>query len=430
MLKARARRLACSVWLTLTAVVLSGCGLFRGRPTPLPWLPTDTPPATAGPQAGVTSSPTATVAPEPTATETAQPAATKTPLPSATPEPPSQVITLDVPAEGATVSNPIRIRGQAKVMPFEGTLVIRVYDAAGEVAVEEPIIATGDLGGPATFEAEITAGGRPGPGRIEVADLSPQDGSVLARAAVDVTLAGFPGGGYIELPAAQTDVVLPIRLLARVGVPAQKVSVTVTWDDGTEFEQGFTTLPGLDDRGLLVVALGAVPSLASTPPTQAATIRIRTTEGSPLASQRVRILAPDDPGTMGTQVFWAIDETVVPQGIRIPRTLGIGRASLEVLLWGPVPENPEGFTTFIPSPADVLAYPGRGPDWGERVRLQSLRIEDGVAYADFSIELRAHAGGAMVTALMREQIESTLTQFSTVEQVVISVDGVTGVLEP
>ena len=36
----------------------------------------------------------------------------------------------------------------------------------------------------------------------------------------------------------------------------------------------------------------------------------------------------------------------------------------------------------------------------------------------------------MLTSLIREQIEATLTQFATVEGVVISINGVTGMLEP
>lgn len=431
-MKVHVPRQTICVLFAATALMLSGCGLLRGKPTPLPWLPTSTPPTTAETQAGSRPSPVvpSTKTATPVAAETPQPAPTETASPSPTSEVPAQVITLEIPVDGASVGNPIQIRGQAKVMPFEGTLVIRVYDAAGDLAVEEPIIATGEIGGPATFEAAVTFGGRPGPGRIEVLDLSPQDGSVVAKTTVDVMLAGFPGGGYIELPVAQASVTLPIRLLARAGTPDQQVNVVVTWDDGTRFSHVVTVLPGLDGRGLLIVPLDILDVMTPHPPTQNATIEIRTSTGSPLASQHVRILAPDDPDTMGTQVFWVVGETVTPQAIRIPRTQGIGRASLETLLWGPVPQNPEGYTSLIASPEQVLSYPGRGPGWGERVRLRSLSIENGIAYADFSIELSAHAGGALVTSLIREQIEATLLQFSTVDEVIISTSGVTGVLEP
>ena len=63
--------------------------------------------------------------------------------------------------------------------------------------------------------------------------------------------------------------------------------------------------------------------------------------------------------------------------------------------------------------------------------LQDLVIEDGVATADFNARLdEGVAGSAMVMAI-RGQIEQTLLQFPTVDEVVISVDGETEeVLQP
>ncbi len=416
--------------LVLALVTLAGCGLLKGTPTPIPWVPTATPPATAQSQTAATATPTEYSDPPvaPSRTATVAPTATASAPPTALPA--SQVIILDAPTEGATVSNPVRIRGKTKVMPFEGTLVVKAYDAEGQLAAQKPIIAVGEIGSPATFETEIMIGGRPGSGRIEVLEISPKDGDVQASATANVTLTGFPGGGYIEVPAPMADVTLPIPLLARVGTPGQDVEVTVRWDDGTQFSHTFPLLAGLDNRGLLVVPLDFVPSALTHPATQAGTIEIQSTTGSPLAWQPVHILAPDDPGTMATKLFWIVDDTITPQEIRIPRTMAIGRASLNALLWGPVPQNIEGYSTLIPSAETILTYPGRGPDWGERIRVRNLRIEDGVAYADFTLELGAHAGGALVVTRIREQIEATLTQFSTVDDVVISINGMTGVLEP
>ena len=47
-------------------------------------------------------------------------------------------------------------------MPFEGTLVIRIYGAQDQLVAETPIIAQGELGEPGTFEATIAYGGSPG----------------------------------------------------------------------------------------------------------------------------------------------------------------------------------------------------------------------------------------------------------------------------
>ncbi len=142
------------------------------------------------------------------------------------------------------------------------------------------------------------------------------------------------------------------------------------------------------------------------------------------------VLHPGDANTLGVNVYWVRNEQVTPQPIRVPRTLGIGRASLEALLWGPVPNNLDGFQTAIPLPAEVLTAANRGADWDERVRVMGLTIINGVARADFSKELLANAGGAARMSLIRQQIEQTLLQFSTVKQVIITVEGQAGALGP
>jgi hypothetical protein len=63
-----------------------------------------------------------------------------------------------------------------------------------------------------------------------------------------------------------------------------------------------------------------------------------------------------------------------------------------------------GFATAIPTPKDVLAYPGREAEWSARVTLRGLTIEDGVATADFSQELRAYGGGSARVWAIREQV--------------------------
>lgn len=64
------------------------------------------------------------------------------------------------------------------------------------------------------------------------------------------------------------------------------------------------------------------------------------------------------------------------------------------------------------------------------VELNSLQILNGTAYADFSGRL-GETGGSCAVLAIRAQIESTLKQFVTVDNVVISVNGRTeGILEP
>jgi hypothetical protein len=123
-------------------------------------------------------------------------ALTLVPTPSPTPTTPPRDITLTAPEEGATVNSPVEVRGRVTVMPFEGTLRGRVYNAQGQVVGEAPIQARadaeGEMGGPGAysgiipFQAETS-----GPGRVEIAELSARDGSLVVSAAVRVTLASY-----------------------------------------------------------------------------------------------------------------------------------------------------------------------------------------------------------------------------------------------
>ena len=67
------------------------------------------------------------------------------------------------------------------------------------------------------------------------------------------------------------------------------------------------------------------------------------------------------------------------------------------------------------------------------VLLQSLMIgmESGTAWADFNEQLEYQVGGSCRVSAIRAQIEQTLKQFSTIKNVVISIDGRTeDILQP
>jgi hypothetical protein len=427
--------------------LLLGCTKWAVEPTPLPWIPTVTPePVTPSPTVEMPvfnptdseASPTPTVqnpmpepsnTPSPTTIPTHTPNPTSEPTPTFTPEVVQQEITILTPIEDAIVENPVSITGQVAVMPFEGTLVVRIYDAQNQLIAEAPIIAEGEIGKPGTFKATISYGGSPGTGRIEILDYSPKDGSLLASADVKVSLGGFVGGGYFEIPQPQASVPLPLHILARTGIPGQSMEVVLTWVDGTKIVQSNKVLQGKDGRGLILTTLD-LDGNATYPNTQQASLEIISTNGLTLAQQQVIILGPNDPNAMVTNVFWVVGEQVQSQLIRVPRTLGIGRASLEALLWGPAGDNIAGFSSAIPSAEEVLSFQGRTAEWGERVTLNSLAIIDGIAHADFSVEMLANPGGALRVSLIRSQIEQTLLQFSTVNGVSITINGRDGLLEP
>ena len=236
--------------------------------------------------------------------------------------------------------------------------------------------------------------------------------------------------GRVEHPAAGADVTLPVRLLVRVGTPGQDVNVTVAWSTGEQITHTVTALRGIDGTGLIATVLNSTLPRFEHPETQPGSLQVHNLAGGLLAYLPIRILAPADPDTVEVDLYWVRDDQIVPQSVLLPRASAIIEATVEALLWGPAVNNTGGFTTRIPAPAQVLTHPGRSPAWREQPRLMRLGLVDRTAMVDFSPELTAHAGGAMETVLIREQIEATLKQFPTVDDVVISINGVTGVLDP
>lgn len=108
-------------------------------------------------------------------------------------------------------------------------------------------------------------------------------------------------------------------------------------------------------------------------------------------------------------------DEVLPMTSMVFDTKNLAEASLRILLDGPSPADVEnGYVSAIPA----------------AVWLNSVKIEDGVAYADFSKELSGAAGSCRILGI-KTQIEKTLLQFSTIKKVKISVEGKTeGILEP
>ncbi len=392
----------------LIFLLSSSCGPAVIPPSPTPVRPTmgPSPKATAGGLA-----PTAEVGP------------------TAAPTPVPNEIVLEFPRPGITVSSPVEVRGWVKMSPFESTLLGRVVDARGNLLGQGPIQVAAEMGQPGPFSGRIPfRADVAGPGRVEVLEISPKDGTVMTYAAVEVVLSS---GARIEIPEAEARVTLPLHLLVRLGRPGENVVVTLRWQDGTEISRTYTLLEGEDGRGLLIENLWwEGPKPPALPPTQPATLEIRSPEGTVLAQQNLTVLHWDDPEVQSVTVYFVRGEEPVPVQVHVPRTVRIGTAALEELLWGPPPYE-AGLQTAIPLPAEVLRYPGRGPDWGPRVRLLSLKIESGIALADFSRELRAYGGGSLRVMLIRQQITRTLREFPTVQEVVIAIEGETeGVLEP
>ena len=238
----------------------------------------------------------------------------------------------------------------------------------------------------------------------------------------------------IQVPTEGVPALLPLHILARVGQPGERITAELRWQDGTTLTNTFTVLRGEDGKGLVIgnldwINMPAQPDLK----TQPATLELRNTAGVVLATRQLTIIGRSDPNTTAIGVYWTVSgtELVQPQIRRVIKTDRIAAAALEELLWGPPVISQVGFGTALPTPQDVLRYPGRQPDWGPRVTLLGVKIENGVATADFSKEMKAYGGGSLRVKLIHDQIDQTLKQFSTVREVRIAVEGQTqGVLEP
>jgi hypothetical protein len=145
-----------------------------------------------------------------------------TPAPTA---PPARAIQIDTPAAGAAVVSPITISGRVDPAPAGGALTYRLFDAGGSLIATGALTVQGVAGQPGAFSGSIpytlSAGG---PGRIEVVELNPANGAIIAFADLPVTLNAAapqptPGPGAqtitIETPPPGTEVGSPVVLTGR-----------------------------------------------------------------------------------------------------------------------------------------------------------------------------------------------------------------------
>jgi len=138
-----------------------------------------------------------------------------TPEPTGEPVTAPQEIRLDSPLEGEIVASPVEVRGSVSVVPFEATLIARVYDTQGDVVGEAPFMVDGELGGPGTFTALISyEAPSGGPGRVEVVDISARDGSVIASVTVGVVLSS--GISEVSVTGAVSEVFPNARVITLV----------------------------------------------------------------------------------------------------------------------------------------------------------------------------------------------------------------------
>jgi pimeloyl-ACP methyl ester carboxylesterase len=167
---------------------------------------------------------------------------------------PKQVIVLSTPQSDAEVTSPVEVAGTVARTPFENNLVYHIYNSGNLIISEGPVNVLGDMGAPGSFvvQAPFTVTQREA-GRIEVLDINVADGSIVASAAVSVTLAPtnielqrVPVTITIESPQANTAVTSPLQVKGSISRTPFENNLVVRVVDaaGAEVGKGAITTVG------------------------------------------------------------------------------------------------------------------------------------------------------------------------------------------
>lgn len=166
-------------------------------------------------------------------------------------------IEIDQPEEGAVldVPQPVNINGTAGGL-FEGNLVVQALDQDGNVLAQQPTTIDAldaGTGGAGPWSVELVVPVKPGsPGHIYAFSLSPDDGSILASADIEVTFGEEVAiESYIEISEPQAGVALdatkPIMVSGTGGGLIEGNVVVEARDaDGNVLAQEATTVDSPD----------------------------------------------------------------------------------------------------------------------------------------------------------------------------------------
>jgi hypothetical protein len=108
-----------------------------------------------------------------------------------TPDDRPRTITIESPADDTEVFNSVKIKGGVDIAPFENSLTYRIVDLGGvELAIGSITVSAPDLGAPGTFDQTIVLGNILAGAviRIEVQDISAEDGSLFAMDSVELVV--------------------------------------------------------------------------------------------------------------------------------------------------------------------------------------------------------------------------------------------------
>jgi hypothetical protein len=242
-----------------------------------------------------------------------------------------------------------------------------------------------------------------------------------------------PGNGQrseniiVREPTQNSEVSRPLRLSGEARVFEATVNYRLMQADRTILAEGFTMTDAEDVGQFSPYEVLIDHPVSAQREGVLEVFQVSAEDGSEVdkvtINVRFRETVEEDTDQITLNVFFgdttrdpANCDITYPAPRTVPSTEAVGRAALEQLLQGPTEsEEQQGFFTSI----------NRG------VQINSLTIEDGVARVDFNETLDQNVGGSCRVSHIRAQITDTLTQFPTVDEVIISVDGRTeDILQP
>lgn len=255
------------------------------------------------------------------------------------------------------------------------------------------------------------------------------DGSYVARSAPDCAFAECPGviteNDFIKItsPVENQEIAFPVSVRGEARTFEGTVNIRILNSDKTILYESFTTAHS-PNRGVF----GPFQTMLSYPEPKSSTGFIEVFEYSAKdGSEQARLLIPirfAEVETTPVKIFFnntshdpnLIDCNVVyPVERRILNADTLEETTLQKLIQGPsILEKTAGFHAQI-SPLTTI---------------NSVEVDDGTASVDFSENLDPGGGSCAVTAII-SQITQTLTQFSHIEAVEISIEGETeSILQP
>ena len=171
---------------------------------------------------------------------------------------PRQALVIESPLPGETAASGVEIRGTSSVNPSAQSLAYLVYDARGGVIGMGSLPVDGYGDQPGTFAAPVEfIAASDAPGRIEIVDVDPHDGSALARTAVPVILQAAPITDgrtsreptpelVLESPLSGATVGASLELRGRISqMPFEKnLTYRIYTQAGTVIDQGWISVDG------------------------------------------------------------------------------------------------------------------------------------------------------------------------------------------